>query len=288
VKAVELDGIAKVFLPALSGAPFHALTEINLSIAEGEIVGLLGPNGSGKTTLLKIIMGLVAPTAGACRVFGRPSHCAETRSSVGYLPEAPEFYPFLTGIELLRFFAGLAGLAGRIREDRIKEAIALVGLGTASARRVGTYSRGMKQRIGLAQALVTSPRLVILDEPTANLDPEGASDIGEIIRGIRARGGTVLLSSHQLDQIEDLCTRVVLLNRGRLVASGTIDELLQSHRENTLVVESLPEADESELRVWLANRGARLRSAPFARRGGLERVYLAAAHRCYSDESECP
>jgi ABC-type multidrug transport system ATPase subunit len=109
VKAVELDGIAKVFLPALSGAPFHALTEINLSIAEGEIVGLLGPNGSGKTTLLKIIMGLVAPTAGACRVFGRPSHCAETRSSVGYLPEAPEFYPFLTGIELLRFFAGLAG-----------------------------------------------------------------------------------------------------------------------------------------------------------------------------------
>ena len=288
MKAVELDGVSKVFLPGLPGTPFHALREIDLSIAGGEIVGLLGPNGSGKTTLLKIIMGLVAPTAGACRVFGRPSHCAETRFSVGYLPEAPEFYPFLTGIELVRFFAGLAGLAGRIREDRIREAIALVDMGFASARRVGTYSRGMKQRIGLAQALVTSPRLVILDEPTANLDPEGAADIGEIIRSIRARGGTVLLSSHQLDQIEDLCTRVVLLNRGRLVASGTVDELAQLRRENSMVVERLPQADEPELRVWLANRGARLRSAPIAQRGGLKRVYLAAAHLCRSDERESP
>ena len=286
--AVELAGVTKVFSSALLGSPFCALRDINLSIAEGEIVGLLGPNGSGKTTLLKIIMGLVAPTAGTCRVFGRPGHYAETRSSVGYLSESPEFYPFLTGIELVRFFAGLAGLAGRVREARIKEAIALVGMETASARRVGTYSRGMKQRIGLAQALVTSPRLVILDEPTANLDPEGAADIGEIIRGIRTRGGTVLLSSHQLDQMENLCTRVVFLNRGSVVVSGTVDELVRSRCENTLVVEGLREADESELRGWLADRGARLLADPLARRERLEQVYLATAHRCRSEQREFP
>ena len=282
MKAVELEGLSKVFMPAWSGAPFHALRGVNLSIAEGEIVGLLGPNGSGKTTLLKIVMGLVSPTAGNCLVFGRPSRHAEVRSLVAYLPDAPEFYPYLTGRELLRFFARLAGLCGRSREERIEEVISLVGMEAASSRRVGGYSRGMKQRIGVAQALIANPRLAILDEPLANLDPEGASDIGDILHGIRARGGTVLVSSHQLDQMEDLCTRVVLLNRGRLVASGAVDELVPSRRDNILVVESLAETDESELRVWLENRGAHLRSAPLGKAGELEKVYLAAVDRCRS------
>jgi ABC-2 type transport system ATP-binding protein len=285
VNAIELEQIGKVFLPGLSGAPFHALEGISLCVAEGEVVGLLGPNGSGKTTLLKIILGLLAPTAGICRVFGRPSNCPEVRCSVGYLPEAPEFYPYLTGVELVRFFAQLAGLAGAIREERIREAIARVGMERASARRVGTYSRGMKQRIGLAQALVTNPRLVILDEPTANLDPEGAADIGEIIRGIRARGGTVLLSSHQLEQAEDLCTRVLFLNRGRLAGSSTVDEFAQPDCGNTLFVESLTEADQAELRVWLARRGARLRTGAAPRRGKLARAYLAAVRNGRADEA---
>jgi ABC-2 type transport system ATP-binding protein len=288
VNAIELHGIAKAYVPGMSRAPFQALEGIDLCVAEGEIVGLLGPNGSGKTTLLKIILGLLAPTTGICRVFGRPAHCAAARSAVGYLPEAPEFYPFLTGIELVRFFAGLAGLAGSGREDRVREAIALVGMENASGRRVGAYSRGMKQRIGLAQALVADPRLVVLDEPTANLDPEGAAEVGGIIRRLQARGGTVLLSSHQLEQIEDLCTRVAFLNRGRLVASGTVDELARQYRGNALVVEALPEADQPGLRVWLADRGARLRAGPIARGGVLERVYLAAARRGRGDGGSCP
>ncbi|HZL45068.1 MAG TPA: ABC transporter ATP-binding protein [Opitutaceae bacterium] len=288
MNAVELEGITKVFLPGLAGAPIPALQGINLAIAEGEVVGLLGPNGSGKTTLLKIILGLLAPTAGVCRVFGQPSHRAAARSATGYLPESPEFYPFLTGTELVRFFAALAGMAGAGREHHIRDAIALVGMAGAAGRRVGTYSRGMKQRIGLAQALVANPRLVILDEPTANLDPEGAMEIGEIIRRIRARGGTVLLSSHQLEQIEDLCTRVAFLNRGRLVASGTVKELTQPYRENTLVVMALPEADQSALRAWLADRGARLQAGPMARRNGLEQAYLAAVRNSRPDEARFP
>jgi ABC-2 type transport system ATP-binding protein len=276
VNAIELDRIGKIFVRGLCGPHFQALEGINLCVAEGEAVGLLGPNGSGKTTLLKIILGLLAPSVGSCRVLGRPGNCAEVRCAVGYLAEAPEFYPFLTGIELVRFFARLAGLGGAVREDRIREAIARVGMESASTRRVGTYSRGMKQRIGLAQALVTHPRLVILDEPTANLDPEGAADIGEIIQGVRAGGGTILLSSHQLDQVEGLCTRVVFLDRGRLAGSGTMDELARRFNENTLVVESLPEAEHAELRIWLAQRGAGLRAGPVRKQRPLERAYLAA------------
>ena len=273
VNAVEFDGVAKVFRPGLFETPAPALTEVDLGIPEGEIVGLLGPNGSGKTTLLKIILGLLVPTTGICRIFGRPSNSAEGRSDVGYLPEAPEFYAFLTGTELVRFFAGLSGLAGSTREDRVRTAIGRVGMESAADRRIGTYSRGMKQRIGLAQALVAEPKLVILDEPTANLDPEGAMKFASVIRDIHARGGTVLLSTHQLDQIEYLCTWVVLLSRGRVVSSGPVEEFIQRCSEPALVVESLDEAHRSDLRCWLAARGALLR---VARSNRLERAYCAA------------
>ncbi len=288
MNAIELERVGKVFVPGVFGTPFHALEGINLCVAEGEVVGLLGPNGSGKTTLLKVILGLLAPTAGFCRIFGQPGRCVEGRRAVGYLPEAPEFYPYLTGIELVRFFAGLAGLAGAIRDDCVRAAIARVGLEGASTRRVGTYSRGMKQRIGLAQALVRNPRLVILDEPTANLDPEGAAEIGAIIHGLRARGGTVLLSSHQLEQVEGLCTRVVFLNHGRLAGSATAEEFAQPHLKNTHVVESLPEADEDDLRDWLGRRGARLRAETAGRPGPLERMFLSAVRKSGADRPRFP
>ncbi len=284
MNAVELEGISKVFRPGLCGAPVCALQGIDLCIPEGETVGLLGANGSGKSTLLKIVLGLISPTAGICRVLGCACDSAGAHSALGYLPEVPEFYPFLTGTELVRFFAGLAGLTGAIKENRVRDAIALVGMEAVSGRRVGTYSRGMKQRIGLAQALVAEPRLVILDEPTANLDPEGVADVCEVVRRIRSGGGTILLSSHQLEQIEGLCTRVVLLRRGRLVASGTMDELVQPFAEEALVVEALSEADRPELQAWLAGRGARLLASPAPRRSGLERAYLAAVRRSRMDE----
>jgi len=288
MNAVEFDRVTKSFRPGLLAAPFHALQGISFGIGEGEVVGLLGANGSGKSTLLKIILGLLAPTSGRCRIFDRPPGCAEARIDVGYLPESPEFYPFLTGNELVRHFARLAGLDGASREDRSREAIARVGMETDAVRRVGAYSRGMKQRIGLAQALVTNPRLVILDEPTANLDPEGAEDIAEIVRGIRRRGGTVLLSSHNLGQIEDLCTRVVVLNRGRLVASGTVSELTQPFCGDTCVVESLPAESLPALRAWIERHGARLRAGRCGRKTALENAYLAAARGGGPDEEGFP
>jgi len=284
VNAIEIEGVSKSFDPGPSGPTVLALKDVTLGIPEGEIVGLLGPNGSGKTTLLKIILGLLAPTAGTCRVFGMSSRCAEARRALGFLPEAPEFYPFLTGVELVRFFAKLGGLPGEGREERIQAAIAEVGMGGAAGRRVGTYSRGMKQRIGLAQALVTNPRLLVLDEPTANMDPEGAEAVCDVIRRIRARGGTVLISSHQLYQIEDLCDRVAFLSRGRLALWGTVGELVPRRPGDALLVESLPDACRPELRLWLEDRGARLSEGPIPTRGRLERVFTTMARCVQPDE----
>ena len=255
---------------------------------KGEIVGLLGQNGSGKTTLLKIILGLLKPTAGICRVFGMSSNSVEARRWVGYLPEAPEFYPFLTGVELVRFFARLGGLRSAGSEERIRAAIADVGMGGAAGRRVGVYSRGMKQRIGLAQALVTNPRLVILDEPTANLDPEAAVAVCDIIRRIRATGRTVLLSSHQLNHVADLCDRVAILNRGRLVMWGTVNELAPQRFDDDLLVESLPEVHRPELRLWLEGHGARLHEGFVPRRSRLEEAFVAAAKGAPPDEETIP
>ena len=288
MNAIELDGVTKSFASGLSGATVCALKSVTLGIPEGEIVGLLGSNGSGKTTLLKIILGLLTPTAGTCRVFGVPSNCIDARRAVGYLPEAPEFYPFLTGIELVRFFAKLGGLPGAGREELVRAAIAEVGMSGAAGRRVGSYSRGMKQRIGLAQALVTNPRLVILDEPTANLDPEGAAAVCGVIRRVRTRGGTVLLSSHQLNYIEDLCDRVAFLNRGRLVMWGALNDLTPQRSDDALLVESLPKACWPELGIWLERRGARMDDGPIPRRSRLERVFMVAARCARPDEAEIP
>jgi ABC-2 type transport system ATP-binding protein len=276
VNAIELNGITKDYASGPAGARAGALEDVSLGIPEGEIVGLLGQNGSGKTTLLKIILGLIKPTAGTCRVFGTSADSAEARRWVSYLPEAPEFYPFLTGAELVRFFATLGGVRGAGREERVRAAIADVGMSGAAGRRIGAYSRGMKQRIGLAQTLVTNPRLVILDEPTANLDPEASVAVCDIIRRIRDNGGTVLLTSHQLNYLDDLCDRVAILSRGRLVRWGRMDELAPRPFGDVLLVESLPAARRPELRLWLQSHGACLHENPGFLRGRLERVVLAA------------
>lgn len=167
--AVELEGLTKDFATGLRGVRLRAVDHLSLRIGGGEVFGLLGPNGSGKSTTIKVILGLLAPTAGACRVFGVPSERVESRVAVGYLPEAPNFYRFLSGRELVAFYGRICGLSGAKLAARVAEVIAWVGLTEAAERRVGTYSKGMLQRIGLAQALVHDPRLVILDEPTAGL-----------------------------------------------------------------------------------------------------------------------
>ncbi len=273
--AVELGGLTKDFALGLRGVRLRAVDNLSLKIARGEIFGLLGPNGSGKSTTIKVILGLLRPTSGACRVFGVSSERVEARLAVGYLPEAPNFYRFLSGRELVTFYGRICGLQSATLAARVAEVIAWVGLAEAADRRVGTYSKGMLQRIGLAQALVHDPQLVILDEPTAGVDPIGAAAITELIRELKARGKTVLITSHLLAQIEDVCDRVAILDKGRLLACGTVAALSAEGEDST---DTLNAAEQAELAQWLAARGktAAAVRAPFAR---LDQIFIERVER---------
>src|SRR5262245_21180123 len=191
--AIAVHGLTKIF-----PVPFHptravvAVKDLSVRIEPGEVYGLLGPNGSGKSTTLKIILGLVSPTHGRTEIFGQDSRLVESREAVGFLPENPYFYKFLTGEETLRFFGRLCGMAGATLKSRVNELLDLVGLEKARVRRLGTYFKGMLQRIGLAQALIHDPRLVVLDEPTAGVDPAGSREIRDLIMDLKRRGITVL------------------------------------------------------------------------------------------------
>ena len=197
--AVAVHGLTKIFpVPLHPARGIIAVKDLSLRIEPGEVYGLLGPNGSGKSTTLKIILGLVSPTRGRTEIFGRDSRLVESREAVGFLPENPYFYKYLTGEETLRFFGRLCGLGRAQLKERISELLELVGLTRARKRRLGTYSKGMLQRIGLAQALIHDPRLVVLDEPTAGVDPAGSREIRDLILDLKRRGITVLLSSHLL------------------------------------------------------------------------------------------
>ncbi len=277
--AVELCGLTKDFAVGLRGVRLRAVDELSLRIEQGEVFGLLGPNGSGKSTTIKVILGLLAPTAGECRVFGVPSSRVEARVDVGYLPEAPNFYRFLSGRELVEFYGKICGLGEDGLAARVAEVIAWVGLTEAADRRVGTYSKGMLQRIGLAQALVHDPQLVILDEPTAGVDPLGTAAITDLIRQLKARGKTVLITSHLLTQIEDVCDRVAILDRGRLLLEGAVNELAAtSVRPASAAAEMLSAAEREELRAWLAVRGKTL-AAVEAPRPRLDQIFIEQVER---------
>lgn len=277
MNAIEIDGITKDFSPSLFGAKVRALDGVTLRIGAGEVMGLLGPNGSGKSTLLKIVVGLLAPTAGACRLEGVPSGRPEARQGVGYMPEAPDFCPHLTGFELVLFHARLGVALRAGMKERAEAVIAAVGLVEVMHRRIGTYSQGMRQRLGLAQALVTDPRVLVLDEPTAGIDPVGAMEISGIINQFRTQGRTVLLSSHSTGQIEDLCDRVALLDHGRLVLQERVDDLAP-RGQTALLVDSLPEEMLGELRGWLQSRGVALHGVEIPR-ARLERVFMERVGR---------
>lgn len=202
-----------------------ALEGLSLTVAPGEVVGLLGPNGAGKTTTVKILLGLVRPSAGSARLFGVDAADPAARRRVGYLPEQFRFPPWLTGAQLLDHHGRLAGLDRATRRARAAEVLDLVGLGGRGGERIGAYSKGMTQRIGLAQALIGAPDLVLLDEPTSALDPIGRRDVRDLVRELRARGTAVLLNSHLLSEVELICDRVAIVDRGRVVRQGRLDEL---------------------------------------------------------------
>jgi ABC-2 type transport system ATP-binding protein len=202
-----------------------AVDDLTLHIEPGEVVGLLGPNGAGKTTTVKMLLGLVRPSSGRAALFGTPVSNPAARRRVGYLPEQFRFPPWLTGAGLLDLHGRLAGLDVDARRQQAAEILELVGLSGRESEPIGSYSKGMQQRIGLAQALVGDPALVILDEPTSALDPIGRRDVREVVRSLRSRGTAVVLNSHLLSEVEMVCDRVVIVDRGRVARSGRLDEL---------------------------------------------------------------
>jgi len=199
--AISIRNLTKIYPIPFKRERLIAVDDLTLSVEPGQVYGLLGPNGSGKSTTMKILLGLVPASHGQTQIFGRDSALVESREEVGYLPENPYFYKYLTGKETVRFYGKLCGLRGAALRERTGELLHLVGLEGAADRRLGGYSKGMLQRIGLAQALVQEPRLLVLDEPTAGVDPAGSRDIRDLILQCKARGITVLLCSHLLGQV---------------------------------------------------------------------------------------
>ena len=272
MNAVEIHNVHKSF-PGNWGKAggVYAVKGVSLCIPQGGVYGLIGPNGSGKSTIMKMLVGLLAPHEGSCRVFGLPATAVANRREIGFLPENPYFYKFLTGEETLRFYGRLCGLTGRALKERVGELLELVGLKEAAQRRLGGYSKGMLQRIGLAQALVQRPRLLVLDEPTAGVDPIGSRMIRDIILELKARGMTVFLCSHLLEQVQEVCDRVGILYQGNLIAEGSIAELTDdAHTQEVLLRDPTPELLEQ---VRQLAGEAFIATAP-ARRS-LETVFLA-------------
>ncbi|RBY93608.1 ABC transporter ATP-binding protein [Blastococcus sp. TF02-8] len=221
-----------------------AVDGVSLQIGHGEVVGLLGPNGAGKTTVIKMLLGLVRPDAGEVMLLGRPATDPAARSRVGYLPELFRYQPWLSAAEVLALHVRLSGIEVPAAEQR--EALALVGLDARAGDRVGGFSKGMQQRLGLAVALVARLEFVVLDEPTSALDPLGRVDVRDIVLSLRERGIAVLLNSHLIGEVERVCDRVVILDRGRVAASGTLLELLGQH-EVRLHLTGLPPAGQARL-----------------------------------------
>ena len=276
--AIRVRGVSKAFPLPFSRRAVVAVRDLDLSIAPGEVYGLLGPNGSGKSTTFKIILGLVSPTCGNAEIFGRDSTDVASRHSVGYLPESPYFYRFLTGRETLRFYGKLCGLARERLTQRCDELLGLVGLTSAADRRLATYSKGMLQRIGLAQALVNEPRVLVLDEPTAGVDPAGSREIRDLILSLKERGITVLLSSHLLEQVQEVCDRVGILAEGVLVREGRVDELLAIEHQTEVILENASAELMERIGAMAADAGARVveQRKP---QTTLERLFLEATQR---------
>jgi ABC-2 type transport system ATP-binding protein len=274
--AVAVRGLTKIFsVPLHPGRGIVAVKDLSLRIEAGEVYGLLGPNGSGKSTTLKIILGLVSPTRGRTEIFGCDSRLVESREAVGFLPENPYFYKYLTGEETLRFFGRLCGLRGARLNERINQLLDLVDLSKARKRRLATYSKGMLQRIGLAQALIHDPRLVVLDEPTAGVDPAGSRDIRDLILDLKRRGITVLLSSHLLAQAQEICDRVGILAEGVLVREGNLQELIAIENQTELIIAGASAQLVNEIESVINRSSAKL----IERRKStttLERLFLEA------------
>ncbi|MHC4470403.1 MAG: ABC transporter ATP-binding protein [Planctomycetota bacterium] len=255
------EGLTREFRSIRRRDRVLALDRFDLRVTRGEVVGLLGPNGSGKSTTMKLLLGLIRPTSGRASLFGRPAGNREALHETGYLPEESRLFGFLTAKETLRLFGSLAGLDRRAAAGATEKLLGEFGLADVAERRVAGFSKGMSRRLGLAAALVGDPPLLILDEPTSGLDPLGSAEVKALIKRLGAEGRTVLLSSHLLSDVEDVCDRIVLLGKGRLISDGAPGELLALR-------------DEWEVRFKGGEQGLAERVGEFIRSGGGEEVLV--------------
>ncbi|HOX56791.1 MAG TPA: ABC transporter ATP-binding protein [Candidatus Paceibacterota bacterium] len=237
---VSVRGLIKVFKDFWGRPKARAVDNVDFDVRRGEVFGLLGPNGSGKSTTVKLILGLLYPTKGHINVFGRSPRHVATKARIGYLPEESYLYRYLNSHETLDFFGNLFRLPGNDRKDRAEQLLEMVGLSQARMRAVGEFSKGMQRRIGLAQALINDPDLVILDEPTSGLDPIGCREVKDLILALARRGKTVILSSHLLADVEDVCDRVVIYYGGKIQAMGPLRELLATPDAIRITTPALP------------------------------------------------
>ena len=257
---LRTEGLTKIFEVGLRLRRVTAVDDLSLSVEEGEIFGFVGPNGAGKTTTIKMLMGLIFPTRGRAAIFEAPIPSAEARRRIGYLPEHPAWYEFLTGLEAMELLATLSGLAGAERRRRSEELLGLVGLADAAGRQVRKFSKGMQQRLGIAQALLSDPAFVILDEPMSGLDPVGRREVRDLILELKRRGKTVFFSTHILPDVETLCDRVGVIVGGRLRDVGRIGDLLSPRVRAVELTVIAPEAARAPLAgaAELARDGDRL------------------------------
>ena len=287
MKALATDALTKDYAVGFwRKRPYRALDRLSLEVEPGEVFGFLGPNGAGKTTTLKLLMQLVYPTSGRAEIFGQPVGDAAVKRRLGYLPENPYFYDYLTAEELLTYFAGLFGYGPAERRARTSRLLDDVGIGRERRLQLRKFSKGMLQRVGLAQALVNDPELVVLDEPMSGLDPIGRRQVRDLIAGLRTAGVTVFFSSHIIADIEVLCDRVAILRAGRLAHLGRLDDLRQrmdatGRLEITVQGSSLVELTEAVAKVG----GARVTATPAGARIEVMAEHdvdaaLAAARSC--------
>ncbi len=242
--AIEAAGLTKRY-----GA-VTALDGLTMTVPRGEVFGFLGPNGAGKTTTVKLLLGLARPSAGEAKILGQPAGDRRARRHVGYLPELFRYQAWLSAQEVLELHAELAGVAPAQRRSEVRAALDVVGLVRRGGDRVGTFSKGMQQRLGIGVALLGEPDLVFLDEPTSALDPVGRHDVREVIRGLKQRGTTVFLNSHLLSEVEQVCDRVAVVDHGRVIATGSLDQLLGATSAVRLRVDGLTSSAEAALRAF--------------------------------------